>query len=101
MSDAAEIAQALREAEADPGATFTWQTNSYACCASPLARGTTLELGGFAADIDLRIVVRAELFTGSRPIAGQLITYNGASYRIERVTTHEAFLRLFCISKNK
>jgi hypothetical protein len=49
----------LESLEDDLGsATFTFRGVAYPCILGTESRGSTLEMGGFAADVDLTILVR-------------------------------------------
>ena len=65
-----------------PVATFG--VKSLACRASTLSRGTTLEVGGFTAEIALTLRFRQEVLAGVSPLpsAGKTIAFGGTNYRV-------------------
>lgn len=53
-----------------------------ACVVSTLKRGTVLEVGGFAAEVALSLIVRQSDIAGTVPTAGKTVTHGGVSYRV-------------------
>ena len=65
------------------GNTFTWSGTDYACILEDLSTTKGMMEGGFRPDYDLSIHTRASLFT-TLPANGELVTVDGAQYRIIR-----------------
>jgi hypothetical protein len=80
-----ELNTALGELESDSGSPVaTFSANQYACRASTLSRGTTLEIGGYTAEIMMTLRFRQKVFAGvsTLPSAGKTISYGGVTYRV-------------------
>lgn len=102
MSLADELLRPLTELEDDlDNSMFTWKGAQVPCVPGALSRGTTLETGGFAVDIDMILIVRwdqflsvdstlvtidSDLFTMDndkpQPVAGKFLLYEGRKYII-------------------
>ncbi|MFH1605620.1 MAG: hypothetical protein ABIH03_17140 [Pseudomonadota bacterium] len=87
---------------ADLTQTVTIGETSYACAAADAVQGMAPDLQGIFADADLMIVVRTALFT-TRPVANDTLTYEGDTYRIERVSTSpdDVTMTLHCVAKTR
>lgn len=69
-----------RAAQGSP--TFTFGAETIACVVSTLKRGTVLEVGGFAAEIALTLIVRQADIAGTVPVAGKSVVHGGVTYRV-------------------
>ena len=81
----------VQYAENDLPGTITWGGDDYTCVVGTVAKGERLEGPiGYAREHSFIVVIRTALFTGSRPVAGEPITFNGTEFRIVTVETDEA-----------
>lgn len=89
----------LQSIEADITQTFTWGGASYACVASEVVRGRTMEMEGVYGEFDLQIVVRRALLP-SVPGVNNAVTYEGRKFRIDRVgdSPDGVSVNLWCVA---
>jgi hypothetical protein len=77
-------------AVADLPATMTWAGTAYSCVCDAMGRGVELSEAMPFENISFLIVVQTSLFTGNRPVAGDVVTVGGKQYRIINVAADEA-----------
>lgn len=95
-----EIQRALLEVEAGLiGGTMTWKGTDYPCVASARTQSRNLDIGGWAGNAALTLVVRAALFDGTYPKEKDRITYKSKAYTLQTVTTPcgDPFVKLVCV----
>src|SRR5689334_19452916 len=94
------FADALQELDEDPDlfpGTFTWGSLSNApCFVSGATKGGKLEEFGFAAYVDVVVIIRGSLFGGTFPNRGETFTANGQQYGVDVVLkpTGTPFIRI-------
>lgn len=78
--------------------SFTFGGTSYVCAADDITEGRNPAEAGVFADDALTLHVRTALFTGTRPVSGNKITYSSRTFRIVSVFTSvdDNMLRLTC-----
>ncbi len=101
------FADALQEIDEDadlfPG-SFTWGSLSDApCVVSGATKGGKLEEFGFAAYVDVVVIIRGSLFGGTFPNRGQTFTANGQVYSVDTVLkpSETPFVRIAGVSATK
>lgn len=92
-----DFADALLENEDVEPQVFTYAGTDYPCFAASTSKTKSVQNFGMGVDLDLVIIVRANLFS-SPPISENVLTYRGTRYRIKPVMTAAgaSFLRLGC-----
>jgi len=66
--------------------TFSWSNQTYACIPATVENQLLLEDGGFQTATSLVLKCRREVFTdGNIPESQDTITFNGVSYRVDKV----------------
>lgn len=103
-----EIARALAELqritsdEDGQVTTFTWNGQTIACRAGKITKRSMFGGGGLTPEDDLRLDVDLSLLP-SEPQPGQLLTFEGESWRIDRTEKQpgDSMLSLFCNDPNR
>jgi len=67
MSDVYGQAEAIKQIEAELGATCRWNTTTLPCIISERGESKDLGYGGFATETDVSVVIRKALFGASGP----------------------------------
>ena len=73
---------------AEIGEPVTWKHGTYSALISEPTLSEHLELGGFVSSGDFTIKVMRSAFTGTIPMLGEIIEFEGERFRIGRVTNH-------------
>jgi hypothetical protein len=99
MSLEDEKAAALTESVAATGEPVIWKGQTFQSLVTDNPLDQELVLGGFAAKGNCTIKIPRSAFTDERPRLGDPIEFNGASYRITRVTDHPQYPMLVLVTK--
>lgn len=93
----------MQRTEQRKGGLFTYKSASYWCSPSDFDNATDLKDTGFGEVIAGTLMSTREQWetAGISPESGQLVTYQGAQYRIEKVEIDEISYTLTLGSKNK
>lgn len=66
--------------------SMTWNGSSYSGVFTELEKSDSPEIGGFVRRYDASFLVRAELFTGTRPNIDDAVTINSKSLKIVEIS---------------
>jgi hypothetical protein len=86
-----EKAAALAEVLAATGEPVVWKGQTYQALVSDNPLSHELGVGGFDSKGDCTIKIPRSALGGERPKLGERVEFQGASYRITRVTDHPQF----------
>lgn len=84
---AADLAGLLNEI----GEPVMWNGRTYKALVSDPAIGERLEIGGFTGTGEFTIKIPRSAFESRFPKLGELIEFEGARFRIERITNHPQY----------
>lgn len=86
MSDPYGHAEAVAQIESEVGATCQWSTLSLSCIVGDRAETKELGFGGFAAGVDVTVVIRKELFGTTYPTPQDTVTLTDRTVSVQTVT---------------
>jgi len=91
MSIQDEMAADAAEILAEIGEPVTWNGRTYPALVSDPAIGEDLGIGGFTGTGDFTVKIMRSALGDARPKLGEIIGFEGARYRITRITDHPRY----------